>query len=91
MALHACDRPGNVSKMAACLLDNVLHAVRVIQHKRHRQVGAAQLIHLAGKLDSRQRVTAQLVEAGAAIAQFLRVSAQRQGGSLRAYAVTLID
>lgn len=89
--MHVCDRPGNVSKTAARLLDNVLHAVRVIQHKGHREVCAAQLIHLAGKLDSRQRVTAQLVEAGAAIAQFLRVSAQRQGGSLRAYAASLID
>ena len=51
----------------AYLCHDVLHGVGVVQYKGHRQMRPAQLIHLARKLDGRQRVAAQLGEAAAAI------------------------
>ena len=60
----------------AHLCHNVLHGVGVVQHEGHGQMRAAQLVNLARKLDGRQRVAAQLVEAGAAVAHLLWIDAQ---------------
>ena len=67
----------------AYLCHDVLHGVGVVQYKGHRQMRPAQLIHLARKLDGRQRVAAQLGEAAAAISHVHSLNPQCQGGCLR--------